>query len=294
MAQKTFAVTGSSGHIGKGIVERLKAAGHAVREVSRRAGLSLDDVAALTQSFAGTDGVFLMIPPEVTHPNIRARQNEIGYKLAQAIKAAGVRRVVLLSSLEAHLSQGTGPVLGLHDMEERLAAESIPELTVLRPAYFMENHLIGIGLIQQAGFYGTALRADLSMPMIATRDIAGKAAEALMVEKVSGKNVQELLGARNYTLSEATAILGASIGKPDLKYVQFPYEDARQAMVSMGLSESYAGAIVEMSRHFNEAKTLGTEARGPASTTRTTLEQFAVEIFKPAFSSPAGLFTTKG
>lgn len=287
MAQKTYAVTGASGHIGKGIVEGLKAQGHAVRPVSRRSGVNLDDQSALAQAFTGVDAVFLMVPPEVTAPNIRARQNEVGQKLTQAVKAAKVRRVVLLSSIEGHLSQGTGPILGLHDLEERLTAESLPELVILRPTYFMENHLVGIGLIQQAGIYGSALRADVSLPMIATRDIAVQAVVALTETVPAGRSVRELLGPRNYTMQEATRILGTSIGKPDLKYVQFPYADALKAMVGMGLSESYAGALVEMSRHFNEAQTLGTQPRGPAQTTPTTLEQFARDTFQKAYSSPA-------
>jgi uncharacterized protein YbjT (DUF2867 family) len=176
MTAKTIAVTGATGHIGRVIVDRLKTKGHTVRSVSRRSGVALDDTAALTHAFSGADAVFLMIPPEVTHPDIRKRQNEVGEKLAGAAQAVQVRRVVFLSRIDAHLPQGTGPILGLHDMEERLRVLPIAERLFIRPTYFMENHLNGIEMIKQKGIYGSALRPDVPIPMIATRDIGEKAA----------------------------------------------------------------------------------------------------------------------
>jgi uncharacterized protein YbjT (DUF2867 family) len=287
MANKPIAVTGATGHIGSVIVDRLKAKGHTVRPVSRRSGINVDDLAALTKAFSGADAVFLLVPPEVTHPDIRKRQNEMGAKLLDAAKAAKVRRAIFLSSIDAHLSQGTGPILGLHDVEERLRAVPIPEKLMMRPTYFMENHLNGIGMIKQMGMYGGALRADVPIPMIATRDIGEKAAEWLVEEPFKQPEVRELLGPRDYTMAEVTKVLGRAIGKPDLKYQQFPYEDARKAMIGMGLSASYAGSIIEMSQLFNDSKSHGTEKRSAANTTPTTLEQFASDVFRPAFEAPA-------
>ncbi|MGH8592768.1 MAG: hypothetical protein ACREX9_20820 [Gammaproteobacteria bacterium] len=40
--------------------------------------------------------------------------------------------------------------------------------------------------------------------------------------------MRELYGPRDYTHREATSILGAAIGKPDLVYVEFSYEDFRK------------------------------------------------------------------
>src|SRR5262245_32300151 len=114
MVSKTIAVTGATGHIDRVIVERLQAKAHTVRAVSRRSGVNLEDTAALARGFSGADAVFLMIPPEVTHPEIRKRQNEVGWKLAEAARAAKARRVIFLSSIDAHLPQGTGPIMGLH------------------------------------------------------------------------------------------------------------------------------------------------------------------------------------
>lgn len=90
------------------------------------------------------------------------------------------------------------------------------------------------------------------------------------------------------TADEAARILGAAIGKPDLKYVQLPYEETRRAMTSKGLTGGYADAMNELSRHMNEAMIQGTEPRSAVNTTETTLERFAREVFAPACEAAAG------
>lgn len=289
MTKKTIAVTGATGHVGKAVVARLKEAGHDVRKVSRSSGVPDDDLIALTNAFNGADAAFLMIPPDFKTANLRKRSDELGAKLAMAVKAAGVRRVVFLSSLNAHLRADTGPILGLHDMEERLNALEVPELVHLRPAYFMENHLGGVHFISHHGFYAAALRPDIAIPMIATIDIGAKAAEILAAEPFGEPRVRELLGPRDYTMTQAARILGASIGKPDLKYVQLSYDEARQAMLDMDLTTGYADAMTELSRHMNDTLLEGTEARSAVNTTPTTLEQFAQAVFRPAYEEAAAV-----
>ena len=227
-----------------------------------------------------------MIPPDLQAEDVRRRQNEIGSILAQAVKEAA-RYVASCSSAAciAQYAEGTGVILGLHDMEERLDPLGIPELVYLRPGFFMENHLWGLEMIAEMGVYGTALRPNLPMPMIATRDIGEKAAELLTEEPFRQPRVRELLGPRDYTMTEATRILGEAIDRPDLKYVQFPYDQARNALLSKGLSASYADGMIEMIRCGNEGTAPATENKSADSTTATTLEQFAQEVFREAYEA---------
>ena len=85
------------------------------------------------------------------------------------------------------------------------------------------------------------MEPDLQIPMIATRDIADVAARALKARDWTGVVVRELLGQRDLTYAEATRIIGAHIGKPDLQYVQFPYADFAASLVQMGISQNVAG-----------------------------------------------------
>ncbi|SRR5712692_9123063 len=286
MTKKIYVVAGATGYVGKVVVEKLKAQGHQVRPVSRSDGVSFDDITALTRAFSGVDGAFLMIPFDMKAPDLHKRENEIGMKLADAVKTAGVRRVVFLSGTSAHLKEGAGSALGASMMEERLDGLGIAELVHLRGCFFMENHL-NLGLIAQAqtGVYGTMFRPDVAMPMIATKDVGEKAAELLTEEPFRQPRVRELLGPRDYTMAEATRILGSAIGKPELKYVQIPYEDAHRAMLGMGLSPSFADAVTETARSFNEGKVWAREKRSAQNTTETTLERFAQEVFRKAYET---------
>ncbi|HMU95755.1 MAG TPA: hypothetical protein PKA08_03130, partial [Elusimicrobiota bacterium] len=88
---------------------------------------------------------------------------------------------------------------------------------------------------------------------------------------------------REVTMAEATRTIGAAIGKPGLPYVQFPYADARAAMIGLGMSADVADQFNEMYKAFNEGLVRPTQARGAQTTTPTSIEAFAKE-FAVAYS----------
>jgi uncharacterized protein YbjT (DUF2867 family) len=132
--------------------------------------------------------------------------------------------VVTLSSIGADKTEKTGPVVGLHYLEQQL--NGIEQLNVLhlRASYFMENTLAQIGIIRNTGMTVGPLRPDLKLPMIATRDIGEAAASALLNLDFRQKQTRELLGQRDINMSEVAQIIGKKIGKPDLRYTQAPDE----------------------------------------------------------------------
>ncbi len=87
----------------------------------------------------------------------------------------------------------------------------------------MEYLLMNIPMIKNNNMAGSAIRGDLKFAMIATRDIAAFAAEQLLKRDFTDKSVRDLLGQRDVSMEEAIAVIGSMIGKPGLKYVQFPY-----------------------------------------------------------------------
>ena len=224
-----------------------------------------------------------MIPPNVTAPDVLAHLEKVGEAIAQAVRESGLKQAINLSSVGADLPAGTGPVVGVHHQEARLNAVEGLTVAHLRPAYFMENLLISVGMIQHMGITGGAMRPELQFPMVATKDIAAKAAELLDAGQFENHSVHYLLGPRNYSQQEATTLISQAIGRPDLPYVPFSYEDAKKGMVQAGLSESMAGLYDEMTRHMNEEKEMVTAPRTAASTTPTTLEEFVQTVFVPAF-----------
>jgi uncharacterized protein YbjT (DUF2867 family) len=292
-----FVVCGATGNIGSRIAVRLLAAGEPVRIVGReRVRLGplaskgaepwpgdIGDAAFLEKAFSGARGAFILIPPRYDAPDFREYQDRLGASLVAALSNARVPRVVALSSIGAHLDKGTGPILGLHDLETRLGTLKDAKIVCLRPAYFMENLLWSIPLIRNQGINGSPIRADVPLPMIATEDIAAAAARLFVDGIFRGHSVRYLLGPRDLTMTEATRILGETIGKPDLRYVQFSEGDARRALGDAGMSASVIEAMLEMERGFNAGIIRPTRERSAESTTPTTLEGFSKTAFAQAY-----------
>jgi uncharacterized protein YbjT (DUF2867 family) len=290
-------IMGATGHTGKAIAEKLIAAGEKVRVLGRSADTlkplvdrgadpavgDANDPAYLTRAFRGSDVVYTLIPPLMTAPDFRAYQDKLGGSTAQAIKDSGVSHVAFLSSLGGDLHEGTGPIAGLHAQEKRLR-ETGANVLILRPTYFMENHFATLGMIKHQGINGGALAPDVAFPQVATRDIADVATELLRKHDWKGFTVRELLGPRDVSMREATSIIGGRIGKPDLQYIQFPYEDFAKSLTGLGISADLAGQYAEMSRAFNEGRIRSLEGRSAKNSTPTTLEAFA-DILAGAYAA---------
>jgi uncharacterized protein YbjT (DUF2867 family) len=284
-----YVVTGATGNIGSKVVELLNPGENPVRAIARsRERLQplidlgaepwicdLEDTPTLTEAFKDAVCVYTIIPPNPGATNFRQYQNDIGESIATAIRTSGVQYVVNLSSVGAHLPEGMGVVNGLHDQEERLNRLEGVNVLHLRPSFFMENLYWMIPLIKESGIIGSPQLPDLHVPMIATRDIAAVTADAMLKRNFSGKTTQELLGERDVSMQEAVTVLGQAIGKTDLNYVQFPYEDIKQSMIQMGMSEDVAGGMVELYRAFNEGTAKPTESRSARNTTPTRFEDWA-------------------
>jgi len=290
-------ILGATGKVGSKIAALLTKKSEPIRLISRSADRlrlmagrnvtifpgDANDTKFLIKAFTGADAVFTMIPPNPTVPEFLRYADAIGESIVRALKAASVKHVVNLSSVGAEVSSATGPINGLHNMEVRL--NSIKGLNVMhiRAAYFMENLLMNVDLIRSKGITGSAVRGDLAIPMIASKDIATFAAEHLAKRDFTGTSVRYLLGQRDVTMNEASGIIGRKIAKPGLPYVAFSYEDAEKGMIAMGLSPDMSRNYVDMSRAFNE-ELIKAEMRTKENTTPTSIELFCDEVFVPAFA----------
>ncbi|MCK5202369.1 MAG: hypothetical protein KAR15_00805, partial [Desulfobacterales bacterium] len=173
-----------------------------------------------------------------------------------AVKDANVKNVVALSSIGGHLLEGAGIVQGLHDFEEHLSGLKNANVLVLRPAYFMENIYMHLDVIKHMGNCGSPIAPDVSLPMVATKDIAAVAAGHLSNLDFKGHAIEYILGERNLNYTEVTRALGKALGKEDLQYVQFSYEDAYKSMVEMGLTEDIADLIIGLAKAINSGDLL--------------------------------------
>ncbi len=317
-----YVVLGATGNTGSIIANSLLTKGERVRVVGRDASrlarfvrkgaeaftANVTDAAALAKALTGARAAYLMLPPSMTSLDYRADQERESDSISKALRESGLRYAVFLSSFGAHVPEGTGPIAGLHSAEQKLNAINGLNVLYLRAGYFMENHLAAIGMIQGMGIFGHALLPELKVPMIATRDIgeyaagrilkldfSGKqtrdigeyAAGRILKLDFSGKQTRELLGERDLTMNEVTSIIARGIGKPDLRYVQFPYEQVLQVLMQMGIPPKTAGQFIEMYKAVNEGVVAGQEPRAPENTTRTSFETFVQDVFVPAYQGKA-------
>ena len=290
-------ILGASGNTGHIVAKTLLARGQKVRAVGRNAThlqplaangaeifiADLTDATALTQAFRQADSAYVMIPPDQTSDDYRSFQDRASDAIAAAVQNAGVQNVASLSSFGADKSSGTGPVVGLHNLEQKLNQIASANVLHLRAGYFMENALGQAAAIRIMGSAIGPVRPDLKLPMIDTHDIGAAAADALLRLDFRGKQTQELHGQRDLDYIEAASIIGKAIGKPNLGYVQAPDDQIRAALVRMGMSDNVAGLILAMAAALNSGHMRALEPRTLRSTTPTPFETFVAQSFVPAY-----------
>jgi uncharacterized protein YbjT (DUF2867 family) len=296
-----YAILGASGNTGHVVAKTLLERGQKVRAIGRNAThlqplavqgaevfvADVTDAAALTKAFQDADSAYVMIPPNPTSNDPLGYENRVSDAIATAIRSTRVKNIVSLSSIGADKPSATGPVVGLHNLEQKLNQVDSANILHLRAGYFMENTLGQAGAIRMMGSAIGPIRPDLKLPMIATSDIGAFAADALLQLEFRGKQAQELHGQRDIDYNEVATIIGKAIGKPKLAYVQPPDDQLRAALVQMGMSAPFAGLLLEMSASLNSGYMRALEPRTARNTTPTSFETFVAQVFVPAYQQQA-------
>ncbi|MES2560457.1 MAG: NmrA family NAD(P)-binding protein [Bacteroidota bacterium] len=248
-----YIITGSLGNISKPVTEKLVAAGHSVTVITSRASNisnieslgataavgSVEDAAFISQTFKGADAVYLMIPPHFGVTDWYAHQVAVSQNYVAAITANGIKHVVVLSSIGAHMRKGAGPIDGLGYLESEIEKLSGVHAKFLRPSYFITNLFQQAGMIKHAGIMGSAQPADHQMVLVHPSDIAVVAAEELENLSFTGHNVRYIAGDER-TWKEITEVLSAAVGKAGTPYVEFTDEQSYEGMLQAGLSAEIA------------------------------------------------------
>jgi len=284
-----YVVTGSLGNISKTLAERLVAAGHTVTVVSSKAEKtaqiealgaraavgSVEDVGFLTKTFTGADAVYTMVPPNFGAGDWKKYIGSIGENYAAAIKSSGVKNVVNLSSIGAHMPDGCGPVSGLFFVEKALNGLEGVNVKHLRAGFFYFNFLGNIGMIKNMGIIGGNYGEGTKLPLVHPDDIAEAAAGELLGLSFKGKSIRYVVSDEK-TTHEVAAILGKAVGKPDLPWINFRDEDTLAGLVQAGLPEEIAKNYTEMGAAMRSGE-MSAEyiANRPAVFGKTKLEAFA-------------------
>jgi len=273
-----FVIAGATGNIGAEILRLLAAQGRNLRAIARdptritvpgveTVALDLTDEAALTAALRGATAAWALVPPAPQHPDPVAQAIAVVTSLRAAARAAGLPKLVFLSSEAAHLAQGNGPIRQLH-VAEAILADAAPEVTFLRPGFFQENWK---GMLAVAATQGVlpSMIGPGRRSMVATRDIAAAAASLLL--EPGAPRLVELASAQLYTAEDAAAAAAAALGKP-VQLVVPPREAWQGILEGAGFGPAYAAQLVEM----NEGIASGVvdfEGSGRQVTGPTTLQE---------------------
>ena len=257
-----FIVTGSLGNISKPLAQELVQKGHRVTVISSKLekqkdieaiGASaaigtLEDVDFLVSTFTGSDAVYCMVPPNDYFDlslDLIAYYCRIGNNYAQAIHQSGVKRVVNLSTFGAHLEKGSGILFGAHNVEKILnELSSDVAITHIRPTSFYYNLYGYVDTIKNQGFIAANYGAEKIIPWVSPIDIAAAIAEELVTPFV-GRKVR-YVASEELTGNETASILGAAIGKPDLKWRIITNEQMLSGLEGAGMNSQIAAGLVEM------------------------------------------------
>ncbi|WP_296498832.1 NAD(P)H-binding protein [uncultured Actinomyces sp.] len=273
-----YVISGANGRIGSVVADRLLDSGHPVRAVVRRPEaaadwisrgaeavvLDLRDSQKVTKALNGATAFFAMMPFDLSVPDLQQYAAEVVQSVSNAVKDAGVRHTVMLSSGGADLTEGTGPILGLHHMEQVLA-QTGTVLTALRPGHFQEKFGDVLGAVLHEGIFPVfASSADTPLPMVATRDIAEIAVQELLADTQTSEAV-DIVGPE-YTERQVARSLSVVLGKP-LEVVPIPEPGWMKALVEAGFAPHIAESLADLYRA-DEQKRLG--PRGDRSIRVTT------------------------
>lgn len=254
-------LTGSIGHIGRPLAISLVQKGHDVTVITSKpektaeiealgaksAVGSVEDAKFLTSAFAGADAVYCMVPPVgYMDPNhdILAYCRMLGENFAAAIRDSGVKRVIHLSSIGADLEKGSGLILGHHYVESALNNLADVDITFIRPTAFYYNLFGFLPVIKQTGFMASNYGENDQVAWVAPVDIAAAISDELDAPPTHRK--VRYVASHELSCNEVAAILGAAIGKPEMKWVVIPDEQMKAGLVAAGLPPHTAEGLVEL------------------------------------------------
>ncbi|GAB1690163.1 SDR family oxidoreductase [Krasilnikovia sp. M28-CT-15] len=236
-------VTGATGNVGRRVVQRLVAAGHDVRAITRdpaRAGLApeVDVVAAdladpetLRPHLHGVDAVFLIWPFVDA-----ATTSQLAPRVADVLAAAGSPRVVYVSAASAEADPGSFWAV----VERAVIASGLP-WTMLRPTGIATNTLGWAPSIRAEGVvrwpYGAAARS-----VVHEDDIAAVAVEALTTDR-HDRQTYVLSGPETVSQAEQVHIIGGAIGR-DLQWQDVPAQAVRPMLAAAMGSPAFADAAL--------------------------------------------------
>jgi uncharacterized protein YbjT (DUF2867 family) len=289
-------VTGSLGHISQPLTQALLQKGHSVTVISSKTERktqieslgataaigTMEDVGFLISTFKGADVVYVMEALNAGsffnhHLDFIAANTRIGTHYKEAIQQSGVKRVVHLSSIGAHMEKGNG-ILAFHYKVENILKELPDDVSIkfMRPVGFYYNMFAFIPTIQTPGAIVQNYGGDDKEPWVSPLDIASVIAEE--IEKPFNGRQIRYIASDEVSPNEVATMLGEAIGKPDLKWLIISDEQLLSNLVAAGMNPTTAKGFVEMNAARRGGVLYEDYNRNKPVLGKVTLKDFAKEF----------------
>jgi uncharacterized protein YbjT (DUF2867 family) len=253
----TYLITGATGDVGSKVVNHLLQRGNRPRVFVRsaqkaqalfgqRVDIFVGDLAqleSLQPALAGVDELFLVNsgPQIPVHDELAAK----------AAKAAGVRHLVKLSSMDVQHGLAIG---AWHELGEAAVRASGISFTFVQPTGFMSNLLAWARSIKTERIV-RASTGEGKRAFIHSEDIAAVATAVLTTREYDGESLP-ITGPEALTFAEATATIGSAIGKR-LTFQPISDDEARQRYSAISGSVAETEAHVSLWRAIREGRLAG-------------------------------------
>jgi uncharacterized protein YbjT (DUF2867 family) len=291
-------VTGSLGYVSTPLIQKLIAKGHSVTVISSKAEKqaaieamgakaaigTMEDVDFLSDTFKGADAVYCMLAvignfsdPDNSASSVIQRANAVANNYVQAIERSGVKRVVYLSSIGADMKKDSGLIIIHHNAENSLnKLPSDVNISFMRPSGFYKNLFAFVYAIKNQGIIAASYGGDDLGIFVSAIDIADAIVEELE-SQVSGRKIL-YVASEELTCNEAAGILGATIGKPDLKWISISDDEQFNGYKAFGMNESVASEFVEMNASIHSGKFYEDYNRNKPTLGKVKMKDFAKEF----------------
>lgn len=299
-------IFGATGKVSGAAAAALRGRGLPVRAVVRDAARAtrlaqegcavatadLADGRGVEEAMHGAEGVLVICPVSPGSRDVLGDAERTIEILGRAIEAARPRRVVAISDYGAHHPSGTGITVLFHRLEARLG--STPAATTfLRSAEHMQNWARYAGPARAEGILPSLSHPVTRLfPVVSAFDVGVVAAEILAAGDEPSRltRVLHVEGPRRYAATDVARVLEGIVGRP---VIAEPLESGSwmPALMSAGLSESYARLVAELAEAHNagliDIEPGGDVRRGPTELAEALPAFLAARVNKRAATTPA-------
>ncbi len=288
-------VTAPTGNIGGQVLKNLLDEDAQVRVVVRDPGKLSEDVRSrievvmgshgdtgvVREALVGADALFWLVPPDPKAPSVEAAYVEFSRPAANAIRANGVKRVVVVTALGrgTPMAERSGYVKASLMMDDLIAGTGVAMRQLTMPS-FMDNILFQLEPIKSKGMFFSPIDGDLKLPSCATRDIAAVAAELLTDDSWSGQDHVAVMGPEDLSWNDMAAVMTDVLGSA-IRFQRISFDDYKAQFLKNGMSDAMAQGMTDMAIAKNEGLDQA-EPRTAQSSTPTSFRTWCETVLKPA------------